>query len=172
MTKVNNIQNIGEKIKAKRKKERLSAEDLATKLGLKSTNIYKWERGSTPSNPEEYMKITQWLNNLESTPIHKTAEDDKVKVETKASNNPNPYLKLLEDNDRFFKTEYHNLLISLNKILEIGMRSEELIKLNLEHVGNVEAHLKEVDPDIVHEQINNQIAGMGAVEQKDMYAGK
>lgn len=71
------------------------------------------------------------------------------------------YIKLLEDNDRFFKTEYHNLLLSLNKIMEIGMRSEELIKLNLEHIGNVEALQKGVDPGDVHEQINNQIAGIG-----------
>lgn len=69
------------------------------------------------------------------------------------------YIKLLEDNDRFFKTEYHNLLLSLNKLMEIGTRSEELIKLNLEHIGNVEALQKGVDPEIVHEQINNQIAG-------------
>lgn len=70
------------------------------------------------------------------------------------------YIKLLEENDRFFKTEYHSLLLSLNKLMEIGMRSEELIKLNLEHIGNVEAMQKGVDPGDVHEQINNQIAGI------------
>lgn len=59
---------IGALIKAKRKRERLSAEDLALKLGLKKENIYKWERGSTPSDPEEYKIIQDWLNNLESIP--------------------------------------------------------------------------------------------------------
>lgn len=59
---------IGELIKDKRKAERLSAEDLALKLGLKKENIYKWEKGSKPSDPEDYTKINAWLNNLENVP--------------------------------------------------------------------------------------------------------
>jgi len=59
---------IGERIKEKRKAERLSAQDLAIKLKLRKENIYKWERGSTPSNPEDYKKIMDWLNNLENVP--------------------------------------------------------------------------------------------------------
>lgn len=55
-----------DQIKAKRKLERLSAEDLGIKLGLKRANIYKWERGAMPSDPEEYKILTNWLNNVES----------------------------------------------------------------------------------------------------------
>lgn len=79
--------------------------------------------------------------------------------------NDNKYLLLLEENDRFFKTQYHNILVSLSKLIEIGKRSEELIKLNLEHTGTVEALQKGVDPDVVHEQINIQIAELGASEE-------
>lgn len=60
---------IGEDIKAKRKADRLSANDLAIKLGLKMENIYKWESGSIPSDPEEYAKVAAWLNNSEYVPI-------------------------------------------------------------------------------------------------------
>lgn len=72
-----------------------------------------------------------------------------------------PYQRLLEDNDRFFKNEYAQLLISLNKLIDLGKKSEALIKLNLEHIGNVEAIQKGVSPDEIHEQINNQIVEMG-----------
>lgn len=61
-------QSLGDRIKEKRQQARLSAEDLALKLGLKKENIYKWERGSKPSDPEEYKKVTDWLNNLEYVP--------------------------------------------------------------------------------------------------------
>lgn len=68
MTEVNKIENLGEKIKAKRIAERLSAKDLAIKLNLKAENIYKWEKGSTPSDAQEFLIITGWLNNLEYVP--------------------------------------------------------------------------------------------------------
>lgn len=78
--------------------------------------------------------------------------------------NGDRYLKLLEDNDRFFKTEYAQLLISLNKLMDIGKKSEALIKLNLEHIGNVEAFQKGIPAEEIHEQINNQIVEMGPSE--------
>lgn len=59
---------LGDKIKAKRKRERLSAEDLALRLGLKKDNIYKWEKGATPSDPEEYKVIIDWLKEVEHIP--------------------------------------------------------------------------------------------------------
>lgn len=77
------------------------------------------------------------------------------------------YLRLLEENDRFFKTQYHAILSNLSRLVEIGRRSEELIKLNLEHIGTVEALQKGVEPDVIHEQINNQIADIEPSEQTD-----
>lgn len=74
------------------------------------------------------------------------------------------YMKLLEDNDRFFKTEYHNLLVSLKELVAQGQRSERLLKLNLQHVGIVEALQKGVEEDEVQAQIGNQIAGIGEDE--------
>jgi len=39
----------------------LSAEALAELLGVKKENIYKWERGTRPSDPDIYLKIETWL---------------------------------------------------------------------------------------------------------------
>lgn len=53
---------LGKRIKTKRKKDRLSAEDLAVKLGATgATNIYKWEGGSIPEDPTLYNKLMDWL---------------------------------------------------------------------------------------------------------------
>lgn len=89
----------------------------------------------------------------------------------KNSTNSNPYLKLLEENDRFFKNEYSKILSSLERLIGLGMKQEALIKLNLEHTGNVEALQKGVEPEVVHEQINNQIAELGASGETDNDAG-
>jgi hypothetical protein len=41
------------------------------------------------------------------------------------------------------------------------------LKLNLQHVGAVEALQKGVEPEVVQEQINIQIADMGPSEEMD-----
>lgn len=68
---------IGERIKEKRKAERLSAEDLAIKLNINRANVYKWEKGSKPSDPEEYKRLMDWLNNGDNVPrIPEQKEND------------------------------------------------------------------------------------------------
>ena len=152
---------IGEQIKNKRKQERLSAEDLAIKLGLKKENIYKWEKGATPSDPKEYLKVQEWLNNSENGPNNFKEQSQKIIVDA------NAYIRLLESNDQFFKNEYAQMLLSLNKLIDLGKKSEALIKLNLQHTGIIEAHQQGVSKDEIQAQINNQIAGIGPSEQKD-----
>lgn len=88
---------LGEKIKAKRKQDRLSAPDLGAKLGLNYNNIYKWEKGSTPSNPEEYAKIDRWLNNLENVPHETTINDLEQEYGNK---NPRPSARDQELEDK------------------------------------------------------------------------
>jgi transcriptional regulator with XRE-family HTH domain len=61
--------SLGEEIKAKRKNDGLSAEALANLIGVSMDNIYKWEKGTRISNPEDYEKIKAWLSgNLETIP--------------------------------------------------------------------------------------------------------
>lgn len=83
------------------------------------------------------------------------------------STKKDPYLNLLEENDRFFKSEYAQMLVSLNKLIGLGMKQEALIKLNLQHTGVVEALQKGEDVDEIQAQINSQIAEIGPYEQRD-----
>jgi transcriptional regulator with XRE-family HTH domain len=69
LTKINFSLSLGEKIKAKRKKDKLSAEELGVLLGVPKDRIYKWEKGAKPSDAEDLIKVQKWLNGeLESDP--------------------------------------------------------------------------------------------------------
>ena len=57
----------GKKIKEKRVSLKWSAEKLAKHLKVKAGNIYKWEKGIKPSDPEEYMRVINWLNDSKET---------------------------------------------------------------------------------------------------------
>lgn len=60
----------GEDIRKKRKKLDLSVKELADLLSVKVDNLYKWEKGTKPSDPEDFIKIESWLKGkpLESIP--------------------------------------------------------------------------------------------------------
>lgn len=51
----------GNKLREKRKKLGLSAEKLASLLGVTQESLYKWEKGTQPSNPDHYLRLTKWL---------------------------------------------------------------------------------------------------------------
>lgn len=110
---------LGDQIKAKRNKERLSAEDLARKLGLKKENIYKWERGSTPSNPEEYKIVTDWLNNLEHSP--KPLESSTTHDDTRE------LIKALREHNETLKNQVQSSLTALHA--ELRSNRELLVSL-------------------------------------------
>ena len=62
----------GQEIRSKRKSLGLSANDLALKINVKLDNLYKWEKGAKPQDPEDYLKLMNWYNGkLESVP-HET----------------------------------------------------------------------------------------------------
>ena len=52
----------GEQIKAKRKELGISAPQLGKRLGIDPENIYKWEKGTKPSDPDDYKKIENFVN--------------------------------------------------------------------------------------------------------------
>jgi transcriptional regulator with XRE-family HTH domain len=111
---------LGERIKAKRKLERISAEDLAVKLGLKKENIYKWERGSKPSDPEDFHKINMWLQGItrsENVP-HENILNSKTSDHDK-------YVALLESTNR---TLEKSIQLSLNAMLENQRMIQAMLK--------------------------------------------
>lgn len=60
----------GKDIKAKRKAFNWSAKKLAEVLNVNKDNIYKWEKGTKISDPEEYLRVQEWLKSgkLENVP--------------------------------------------------------------------------------------------------------
>jgi len=71
----------GQEIKAKRIELKLSAPQLGARLGIDPENIYKWEKGTKPSDPDDYKKIEkfvleglEYLESMEDVP-NKVAED-------------------------------------------------------------------------------------------------
>jgi transcriptional regulator with XRE-family HTH domain len=61
------MESLADRIKKMRKKEEISAEKLAKKIGVSKENIYKWEGGSKPSDPEAFARLTAWLNSSENS---------------------------------------------------------------------------------------------------------
>ena len=57
---------IGEKIRAERKKNGLTARELADKIGTTEATISRLERGITPPSPEIVLKISEVLGKSES----------------------------------------------------------------------------------------------------------
>lgn len=57
----------GKPIKDKRKELGLSAKELAEIIGVKEGNIYKWEKGTKPHDPENFLKIQNWLSGKTET---------------------------------------------------------------------------------------------------------
>lgn len=114
----------GEQIRQKRKQQGMSAEDLANYLNVKKENLYKWERGHKPNNAEDYIKLENWLDGkLENVP-QKTVSSGNIQTDSDPEND-DKYLRLLEDNDRFFKELVKSNLAGLL----IGQRS---IQANIE----------------------------------------
>jgi DNA-binding transcriptional regulator YiaG len=98
------MESLGKKIKEKREKDRLSAEDLAIKLQTKKENIYKWEKGAKPSDPHVYARIQNWLEGLDSG-------TKKLEENAHAPNGmQSKYIKILEEQLEEYKNKVHAIL--------------------------------------------------------------
>jgi transcriptional regulator with XRE-family HTH domain len=60
--------NIGKRLRAFREStgRKMGAISIAT--GIKTDTLYKWEKGTRPSNVAEYTALTNYLNKMESVP--------------------------------------------------------------------------------------------------------
>ncbi|MFT3679809.1 MAG: helix-turn-helix transcriptional regulator [Ferruginibacter sp.] len=110
-----NISTIGQKIKDFRKVKRLSVKAFAEKYGFKQDSVYKWQKGTKPSDPEEYKKLESILEN-------------------------NPKGKSLDDED-FNPDQSLNDLIATNRKLadahyEMALAHKELALANNKHADN------------------------------------
>lgn len=87
---------IGQKIRVLRKAKGLSVEEFAAKHNLNKANLYKWETGTKPSDPEDFIKLENILK-LESVP-HETDNQNQnggpnyLKKRLNLKNTENPFL--------------------------------------------------------------------------------
>lgn len=97
--------NVSELIRDKRKKDGLSAQQLADIIGVKATNVYKWESGSRPIDLNVFNNIVLWLNS-------EIGVNKKVKMETLAEEPKEDYG--LKNDDRIIE-----IMASKQRTIEI-----------------------------------------------------
>jgi transcriptional regulator with XRE-family HTH domain len=62
---VESFASVGEQLRAMRKRKGLSVADLEKRWGVSSNTIYKWETGTQPNNPKEYLGLLAFLRSGE-----------------------------------------------------------------------------------------------------------
>lgn len=117
LTLINCRLDLGKKIKNKRKEDNLSAKDLAELLKVPMDRIYKWEKGARPSDPQDFILITKWLDgHLEGEPNKKIAIDYDKESMAKDLIQLKAIVKMLRS--RHAKLEAKVLGRSLEEVLE------------------------------------------------------
>lgn len=73
--------NIGPKLKAKRKELELTVTKLAKILNIPEGRIYKWEKGTKPSDTDDMKKVMDFIESgLESIPVTKIKIPDLTQL--------------------------------------------------------------------------------------------
>lgn len=70
----------GDEIRRKRKASKLSAQGLADLLNVEKHNVYKWEKGHKPNDPEEYLRLESWLSGKVENVPRGTKPPPKLKL--------------------------------------------------------------------------------------------
>lgn len=143
-------------LKRKIGKDGVSKTYVASQLGVSEKTIENYMNGARSPKPDTIVKLAEILdfnlNELSEQNVLKNGND------TPRAAKQDRYTRLLEDNDRFFKTTYSDLMANLGKLFDQSKNLESLIKLNLKHIGTVEALQQGLAPDEIQAQINNEIA--------------
>lgn len=101
----------GEDIRKKRKSLQLTVDELASIIGVKSDNLYKWEKGTRPNNAEDYLKVENWLTGkLESVPHETPRQEDRPRVVNEGESKygesfSDRILRLMESNNRILEQQ-------------------------------------------------------------------
>jgi transcriptional regulator with XRE-family HTH domain len=68
---------IGERLKEVRKRKNIKMPAIAAATGISKENLYKWEKGTKPSDFAQYNKLAEFLDKVENTPDY-VYEDPKT----------------------------------------------------------------------------------------------
>jgi hypothetical protein len=139
-----------------------------------TSNVKTWETTETlPTDPLIYTRLAGIAGVTVHDLKNKTLSENEINIKVDKvdfdaqTGQQTKYMKLLESNDQFFKNEYAQMLLSLKELIGLSKKQKALLKLNLQHVGAVEALQKGVEPDVVQEQINTQISEIGPSDEMD-----
>jgi transcriptional regulator with XRE-family HTH domain len=136
------MDSLGERIKAKRDEEDISAEKLAKILGVTKENIYKWERGSKPSDPQVYNRITNWLNKSERSTNTASSQPTWEEVLRRADDHAATLKEIILETLRGMNGKLTGIDSNLNAVLA-GVRknvaiSEAVTKTALKSLARIE----------------------------------
>ncbi len=81
---------LSEKIYALRKKNNLSQEELAEKIGVSRQAISKWESGTSLPEIEKLISLSEYFNVSIDYLVKEQAEDEQIKEKPKAANEIKP----------------------------------------------------------------------------------
>lgn len=69
-------QHIGKRLKDFREKSKIKMPAIATATGIAKETLYKWEKGTKPSNINEYFRLKSYLDKMENI-----LEEEQLKLE-------------------------------------------------------------------------------------------
>ena len=75
---------IGRRLKEFRKRKNIKMPAIAEATGISKENLYKWEKGTKPSDFDQLQTLIEYINNTDNAP-DQVAEDPKLIKKTKPS---------------------------------------------------------------------------------------
>lgn len=150
-------------IKRKRKAEGLTVQELSEKLKVSKANLYKWEKGHKPANPEDYIKLENWLKDkVESVPqetVETIPQEPAKPVSQQDGLTLQAIVNLTESNNKLTRM--------LEKVMGRQTGSDEVLenqsiliayqKTIFEHLAHVEARLDKRKVDDVAEEMGKSL---------------
>jgi phage repressor protein C with HTH and peptisase S24 domain len=82
---------IGKRLKEFRKKKKIKMPAIAAATGISKENLYKWEKGTKPSDFGLYNKLVEYLNEMENVP-DQVSEDPKLNGAQKTKSSATSFL--------------------------------------------------------------------------------
>jgi len=117
--------DVGQQLKNYRRQKGLSMADIAKITGIPADRLYKWEKGSKPSDAEDLLKMKDLFSGkLENIPIALgNMESGKMK---EGGNVHEKYLALLEDSLKQREADLASLRSAVEKMTRIDKVEQDL----------------------------------------------
>lgn len=167
----------GKDIITKREAEKLSAIQLAEKLQVNVHNLYKWQKGKKPQDPEDYRKVENWLSSkIESVPVITVNKIEQLAPQSSTDKLLDAMNELLRKQNFLLEGKIESLekkIVGVQSNLNDALGRVESLKFDI--VSAREVVLKslarieeETDDSVLLKQADNRIEELRA-EQSELY---